>query len=60
MQPSQIAIIWTMFEEQQRSAEASRSAKASPRPSFTQRFRGQVHRFVYRTQLGPVSGHAPA
>ena len=60
MQPSQIAVIWTMFEEQQRAAEASRNAKASPQPSYTQRVRGQVQRFVYRAQLGQVIGHGPA
>ena len=61
MQPSQIAVIWTMYEEQQRSEAASRSA---PRVASALRsrnaFGGQFRRFAYRAQLGPVSGHGPA
>ena len=56
LEPNQIAVIWTMYEEQ-RSATVSRGAETSPRPSFAQRLRGQVRRFVYRAQLGPVIGH---
>ena len=60
MQPSQIAVIWMMFEEISDRKRRPGAPQASPRPSFTQRFGGQVRRFVYRAQLGPVSGHAPA
>ena len=60
MQPSQIAVIWMTYDELQRTETASRSAHAAPRPSFRQRFGGQLRRFAYRAQLGPVGGHTPA
>ena len=60
MQPGQIAVVWMMYDQIQRSEAASRRAHASPRPSFKQRFGGKFRRFAYRTQLGPVGGHAPA
>ena len=60
MQPGQMAVVWMMYDATQRSESPSRRAKASPRPSFTQRFGRKFRRFAYRTQLGPVGGHAPA
>ena len=60
MEPSQIAVIWTTYEELQRSEAASKRTTVSPRPSFRQRFGGQFRHFAYRTQLGPVSGRGPA
>jgi len=56
MQPSQIAVIWATYEEQQRLEHESSRAHASSRPSFARRFR----RFVFRGQLGPVGSHTPA
>ena len=55
MQPNEIAVIWAMYEEQQRLESASSRGHAPARPSFAQR----VRRFVFRGQLGPVGGHAP-
>jgi hypothetical protein len=60
MQPGQIAVVWMMYDQIQRSEAASRRTHASPRPSFTQRFGGKFRRFAYRAQLGPVGGHVPA
>ena len=60
MEPGQMAAIWMIDDQQQRSEMASRRAHRSPRPSFTQRFGGRFRRFAYRAQLGPVGGHAPA
>ena len=60
MQPGQIAVIWMKYDEVQRTEAASLSALAAPRPSFKQRFGGQLRRFAYRAQLGPVGGHTPA
>ena len=56
MQPNQIAVIWAMYEEQQRLESASSRAHALARPSLARRFR----RLAFRGQLGPVGGHAPA
>ena len=58
MQPGQMAVAWMMYEQIQRSEAMSKRAHASPRPSFKQRFGGQVRRFAFRTQLGPVGGQA--
>ena len=60
MQRDQIAAIWMMYDQIQQSEAAPRRADASARPSFKQRFGGPFRRFAYRTQLGPVGGHAPA
>ena len=60
LQPNQIAVIWTMYEEERRLEAASSGTRASPRPSFARRFRGQFRRITIRGQLGPVGGHAPA
>jgi len=60
MEPRQMAVIWMMYDQSQRSGQAARRAHSSPRPSFTKRFSGQFRRFAYRAQLGPVGGHAPA
>jgi hypothetical protein len=58
MQPGQMAIVWMMYDQIQRSEAAFRRADPSPRTSFKQRFEGQVRRFAYRAQLGPVGAHA--
>ena len=58
MQPGQMAVVWMMYDQIQRSEAASKDAKASPRPSLKQRFGGTVRRFAFRTQLGPVGRHA--
>jgi hypothetical protein len=58
MQPGQMAVVWMMYDQIQRSDAASNDAKTSPRPSPKQRFLGAVRRFAFRTQLGPVGGHA--
>ncbi len=60
MDPTQMAVIWMMPDQSQRSGRAARGAHGSPRPSFTKRFSGRFRRFAYRAQLGPVGGHAPA
>ena len=60
MQPGQMAVIWMMYDQIQRSGAASQRAHTSPRPSIRQRFGGRLRRFAYRAQLGPVGGHAPA
>ena len=61
MEPIQIAVIWTMYEEERRRLESAPSrALASPRPSFARRFRGAFRRITFRGQLGPVGGRAPA
>ena len=58
MQPGQMAVVWMMYDQIQRSEAKSQRAPASPRPSFKQRFGGTFRRFAFRTQLGPVGGHA--
>ena len=58
LEPSQMAVIWTMENLQDRRHRAPRSAK--PQRSFRGRLGGTVRRFAFRTQLGPVDGHAPA
>ena len=58
MQPGQMAVIWMMYDQIQRKETASPSTDASPRPSLKQRIGGKVRRFAFRTQLGPVGGHA--
>jgi hypothetical protein len=60
MQPGQMAVIWMMYDQIQRSEAASRRIHPSTRPSLGQRFGSQFRRFAYRAQLGPVGGHAPA
>jgi hypothetical protein len=60
MQPGQMAVVWMMYDQIQRSEAAIKRADASPRPSFKQRFGGTFRRFAFRTQLGPVGGHAAA
>jgi len=58
MQPGQMAIVWMMYDQNQRSDAAAKDAKTSPRPSPKQRFMGTVRRFAFRTQLGPVGRQA--
>ena len=58
MELGHIAIVWTMYDQIQRSDAASKDAKTSPRPSPKQRFMGTVRRFAFRTQLGPVGRQA--
>jgi hypothetical protein len=58
MQPGQMAVVWMMYDQFQRSEAAMPTAHASPRPSFKQRLGRKFRRFAFRTQLGPVGGHA--
>ena len=59
MQLAQIASVWMMYDQQQRLEPAPRHASdVAPRPSFAQRFGGQLRRIAYRAQLGPVAGPA--
>jgi hypothetical protein len=61
MQLGQIASVWMMYDQQQRLEAATRHAHdVAPRPSFAQRFGGQLRRIAYRAQLGPASGPAAA
>ena len=60
MQPGQMAVVWMMYDQMQRSEAASRRTQATARPSFRQRLGGTFRRFAYRAQLGPVGSHAPA
>jgi hypothetical protein len=48
MQPGQMAIVWMMYDQIQRSEAASR------------RSHSLFRRFAYRAQLGPVGGPAAA
>ena len=60
MQPNEMAVVWMMDDQNQRSETAPWRPAASSRPSFRKRFGGTFRRFAYRAQLGPVAGHAPA
>jgi hypothetical protein len=60
MQPGQLAVVWMMYDQTQRSEAASRRSQSASRRSYTQRFSGSFRRFAYRAQLGPVGGHAAA
>jgi hypothetical protein len=60
MQPGQLAVVWMMYDQIQRSEAASRRVQPASRPSFAHRFGGQLRRIAYRAQLGPVTGHAAA
>ena len=57
MQPNEIAVIWTMYEEQRRLESASSRGHAPASPFIRSTVRGQLRRFVFRGQLGPVGGH---
>ena len=58
LEPHQMAVIWTLESLQDQRYRAPKSAK--PRQSIRGRLGGAVRRFAFRTQLGPVDGHAPA
>jgi hypothetical protein len=58
LEPSQVAVIWTLENLQDQRHRAPNSAK--PQRSIRGRVGGAVRRFAFRTQLGPVGGHAPA
>ena len=58
MQPGQMAVVWMMYDQSSTIRSGVPARHASPRPSFKQRFGGTVRRFAFRTQLGPVGGHA--
>lgn len=60
MQPGQIAIIWMIRDQQERYDADPRRAHKVSRPSFAERFGGQVRRLAFRAQLGPVGSQAAA
>ena len=58
LEPPQMAVVWTLENLQDRRYHAPTSAK--PQRSIGRRLGGAVRRFAFRTQLGPVDGHAAA
>ena len=58
MDPAQVAVLWTLVLMQCAQPRRQTSAKQGRLPGVS--LAGRLRRFVFRGQLGPVGGHAPA